>query len=84
MSVTKTDRWIRLCVPEGRIDPAGLSLEELSGPLADSDVDVANVDAIEIGFEGVESAAAAIEVLESLAEGGGDVRIQELVVEVHR
>lgn len=84
MSGTKTDRRIRLCVPRGRVDPAGLSLERVSQPLVDSDIDVTGVDAIEVVFEDVESAEEAIEILEGFAEDGRDVRIQEFVVEIHR
>lgn len=83
MSETNTDRRIRLCVPQGRVDPAGLSLEGLSRPLADSDIDLTGVDAIEVVFEDIESAREAIEVLEGFAEEGRDVRIQEFVVEIH-
>lgn len=84
MSGTNTDRRIRLRVPQGRVDTAGLSLEGLSRPLADSDIDVAGVDAIEVVFEDVESAAEVIEILEEFAEEGRDVRVQEFVVEIHR
>lgn len=83
MSGTNTDRRIRLCVPQGQIDPAGLSLEGLSRPLANSDVDLTGVDAIEVVFEDIESAGEAIEILEGFAEEGRDVRIQEFVVEIH-
>ena len=55
MGGTETDRRIRLCVPQGRVDPAGLSLEGLSGPLADADVDVTGVDAIEVAFDEIAS-----------------------------
>ena len=84
MSGTETDRRIRLCVPQGRVDPAGLSLEGLSGPLADADVDVTGVDAIEVAFDEIESAEQAIEILEPFTEDGRDVRIQEFVVEIHQ
>ena len=84
MSGTETDRRIRLCVPQGRVDPAGLSLEGLSGPLADANVDVTGVDAIEVAFDEIESAEEAIEILESFTEDGRDIRIQEFVVEIHQ
>jgi hypothetical protein len=84
MSGTNTDRQIRLCVPQGRVDTAGLSLEGLSRPLAESDIDGTGVDAIEVAFEDVENTEEAISILEEFTEEGRDVRIEEFVVEIRR
>jgi hypothetical protein len=86
MSETMTDRRLRLCVPRGQVDSTGLSLDRLAGSLAESNIDVAGVDAVELVFEDVETPQAAIELLDELANNSEDagVGVQELVVELHR